>query len=170
MSCFGEFCSYHCSDNIDIISDNKEVKIKLLANFNIVYIIERIITISMYVHLNITVCQWRQENAFLLPFLVVGPPVLTVNNPVQCNQTSNIMLFCVLSGELQTYGFYLWTHTINGKFIRYLKGNINKVTSTLLISSCSYKDVGDYECRAWNQIGKEIYDSNKTTKIIVNRM
>lgn len=79
------------------------------------------------------------------------------------------MIFCFLSGELQTYGFYLWTHKINGQFIRYLKGNANKASLTLQISSCSYEDSGEYICRAWNQIGKQKYESNKTTTIIVNR-
>ncbi|XP_052066123.1 uncharacterized protein LOC127705811 [Mytilus californianus] len=99
---------------------------------------------------------------------ISSPPLVTVSNPTECNLTSNIMLFCVLSGELQTYGFNLWTHKINEQFIRYIEGNVNKATLTLLISSCSFEDSGEYICRAWNQIGKEKYVSNKTTTITVN--
>ncbi|VDI47658.1 Hypothetical predicted protein [Mytilus galloprovincialis] len=100
---------------------------------------------------------------------ISSPPLITISNPTECNVTSNIMLFCALSGDLQTYGFYLWTHKMNGHFIRHLKGNVNKVTSTLLISSCSFEDSGEYICSAWNQIGNEKYESNKTTTITVNQ-
>ncbi|VDI83610.1 Hypothetical predicted protein [Mytilus galloprovincialis] len=71
-------------------------------------------------------------------------------------------------GDLDTYGFDLWSHTVNGVFIRHLKGENNRNMSILVISQCSFRDSGDYSCNAWNTKGENKYRSNKTTAVVVN--
>ncbi|XP_052066927.1 uncharacterized protein LOC127706386 isoform X2 [Mytilus californianus] len=99
---------------------------------------------------------------------ISSPPIIQVRHSTVCNQTADAYLQCILSGDLQYYGFSQWTHTVNGKFIRKLNGRNHGNTSSLLIQSCSYEDVGNYTCRAWNENNHKKYWSNKTTILTVN--
>lgn len=71
-------------------------------------------------------------------------------------------------GDLDTYGFYPWSHTVNEVFIRHLKGETNGNMSVLVIRQCSFRDSGKYSCNAWNTKEHNQYWSNKTTVVVVN--
>lgn len=98
----------------------------------------------------------------------LGPPIIQARHSMVCNHTADVYLQCILSGDLQFYGFSQWTHSVYGKFIRNLNGRNDGNTSTLLIQSCSYEDAGNYTCRAWNKNNHTNYWSNKTTILTIN--
>lgn len=50
------------------------------------------------------------------------------------------------------YGFDMWTHSLHGTALRYLKGRVKGNQSVLMLTNCSYQDAGDYECIARREI------------------
>lgn len=103
-------------------------------------------------------------------FLVLGPPIVTLDNETECNHSSAIELSCTLGGELVEYGFGPWSHKFNGVLIRHMNGSVNGKKITALIDQCTHKDGGDYTCAAWNIDKNRMYWSNKTTTLRVNGM
>lgn len=97
----------------------------------------------------------------------LGPPILEVFGKTFYNRSSNIHLSCYITGNIDTYGFDLWSHTVNGVFIRLLKGESNGNLSILVIRQCSFRDSGDYSCNVWDKKGNKQYWSNKTTAVVV---
>lgn len=97
-----------------------------------------------------------------------GSPIIQVSNQTVCDRTVNIQLLCIISGNLHHYGFSKWIHTINGNYLRKLNGRTRGNMSILLIDSCSFEDVGNYTCMAWNKNKNMEYWSNKSTTLTVN--
>lgn len=84
------------------------------------------------------------------------------------NSSSSIELSCSLSGDLDTYGFDLWQHAIDGVVVRELVGVISNNRSALVIASCSFNDRGDYTCIAWNRKKRKKDYLRKSTEVKVN--
>lgn len=101
-------------------------------------------------------------------FVCLGPPVLKVFGKTVYNSSDMIQISCYMFGNLETYGFDLWSHTVNGVLIRHLKGESNGNLSILAVRQSSYSDSGCYSCNAWNTKGETKYWSNKTTSVVVN--
>ncbi|CAC5408453.1 unnamed protein product [Mytilus coruscus] len=99
---------------------------------------------------------------------ISSPPALEVLGRTVYNSSSIIHLSCYMFGDLDTYGFDPWSHTVNDVFIRHLKGENNGNMSILVIRQSSFRDSGEYSCNAWNTKGQNQYWSNKTTVVVVN--
>lgn len=88
-----------------------------------------------------------------------------------CNSTSSVAVICRNSDTETEYGFYDWTHTYDGVFIRTLPGIVDNGVSLLVFSKCSYQEYGDYTCRVWYDFGDgDKYEENKTTSLLVEGM
>lgn len=63
------------------------------------------------------------------------------------------------------FGFEGWIHSVDGKYIRSLRGITGKNNSVLVIDDCTYEDDGEYTCSAWNKNGESILWANKTSSM-----
>lgn len=85
-----------------------------------------------------------------------------------CNNTSQIEMSCTISTELPVYGFGMWNHSVHGTALRILRGEVMDNQSILMLTNCSYQDVGDYECVAWTKFDGKTYFTNRKISLNVN--
>ncbi|CAC5383991.1 unnamed protein product [Mytilus coruscus] len=99
---------------------------------------------------------------------IIENPIVYSNEPMSCNNTSQINMSCTMSTELPVYGFGMWIHSVHGTALRVLKGKVKDNQSILMLPNCSYQDAGEYECVAWTTFEGETYYTNKTISLYVN--
>lgn len=93
-------------------------------------------------------------------------PILAIRKQFACNESRNIELSCIGSGELPVDDFSLWIHTFNGHFIRNLTGTRKANISTIVVS-CSYENEGDYLCQAWTSVQGNRQLNNVSIKVVI---
>lgn len=99
--------------------------------------------------------------------LFTGTLIIQSTEIVTCN-SSAVNLSCIIKTGLPSYGFNLWTHSVNGIHIRTLNGSINGMESVLEVETCSYQEAGEYTCNAWNTHGETSLVVNKNISLQVN--
>lgn len=90
---------------------------------------------------------------------------MKLNQKFHCNTSGTVALACSASGELTTFGFARWIHSVDGKYIRSLVGITETDISILIINDCNFMDGGDYTCSVWNDDGEKTIWANKTTSL-----
>ncbi|XP_076091736.1 uncharacterized protein LOC143063430 [Mytilus galloprovincialis] len=94
-------------------------------------------------------------------------PLLTLKEEFSCNISESVTLVCSVRGDLAIFGFEPWRHSIDGTYIRSLKGSNDAYVSLLFINTCSYQDAGEYTCIVWNTHTGETFVGNTTTTLVV---
>ncbi|XP_071149230.1 uncharacterized protein [Mytilus edulis] len=98
---------------------------------------------------------------------IISTPIIQSTEIVTCN-SSAVNLSCIIKTGLPSYGFNLWTHSVNGIHIRTLNGSMNGRESILEVETCSYQEAGEYTCNAWNAHGETSLVVNKNISLQVN--
>ncbi|CAC5364109.1 unnamed protein product [Mytilus coruscus] len=93
-------------------------------------------------------------------------PVIELKDKEVCNESSNITLICSFVGKLE-HSFDRWTHTFQGRIIRYLDGIFTDKRSTINLHYCTIEDMGNYTCTIRLSTLEGIVWMNKSVDLVV---